>query len=40
MKKISFAITGMHYASCVVRNERALKKVPGVEDTSVNFALK
>ncbi|MDO8557647.1 MAG: heavy metal translocating P-type ATPase [bacterium] len=40
MKNISFNIKGMHCASCVVRNEKALKKVPGVEDASVNFALK
>lgn len=40
MKKTTFTITGMHCASCVVRNEKALKNVPGVEDAVVNFALK
>lgn len=38
--KITFPLEGMHCASCVVRNEDALKKVPGVTDASVNFALK
>ncbi|MBI2443862.1 MAG: heavy metal translocating P-type ATPase [Candidatus Magasanikbacteria bacterium] len=40
MKKITFGIQGMHCASCVARNEGALKKVPGVSDASVNFAFK
>jgi len=31
-------LTGMHCASCVGRVERFLKKVPGVEDASVNLA--
>lgn len=39
MKQTSFAITGMHCASCVTRNEKSLKKIPGVQDASVNFAL-
>lgn len=38
--RITFPLEGMHCASCVVRNEDALKKVPGVTDASVNFALK
>lgn len=38
--KMTFPLEGMHCASCVVRNEDALKKVPGVTDASVNFALK
>jgi Cu+-exporting ATPase len=37
MKTTTFTIVGMHCASCVVRNERALKKVPGVANASVNF---
>ncbi|MEY4731114.1 MAG: hypothetical protein RL681_60 [Candidatus Parcubacteria bacterium] len=37
MRKTSFGIVGMHCASCVVRNEDALKKLPGVADASVNF---
>src|SRR3989338_844509 len=40
MKTITFPIQGMHCASCVVRNEKSLKKVDGVADASVNFALK
>ena len=37
---MTFPLEGMHCASCVVRNEEALKKVSGVQDASVNFALK
>jgi Cu+-exporting ATPase len=37
MKTTTFNIVGMHCASCVVRNERALKKVRGVHGASVNF---
>lgn len=40
MKKITFGIGGMHCASCVVLNEKAIKAVPGVKDASVNFALR
>lgn len=29
----------MHCASCVVRNEKSLKQVPGVKDASVNLAM-
>ncbi|MBI2443142.1 MAG: copper-translocating P-type ATPase [Candidatus Levybacteria bacterium] len=36
--KQTFALKGMHCASCVRVNERALKKVPGVTDAMVNFA--
>ncbi|MBI2426361.1 MAG: heavy metal translocating P-type ATPase [Candidatus Kerfeldbacteria bacterium] len=39
MKTTTFTIIGMHCASCVVRNERSLKKVPGVRVASVNYAL-
>ncbi len=38
MKKMTFQIGGMHCASCVVRNERNIKKVPGVQSATVNFA--
>lgn len=38
MKKITFQIGGMHCASCSIRNEKALKKVEGVQSASVNFA--
>lgn len=37
MKTTTFNIVGMHCASCVVRNERSLKKIKGVKDASVNF---
>ncbi|MDP3763621.1 MAG: heavy metal translocating P-type ATPase [bacterium] len=37
MKTITFNISGMHCASCVMRNERALKKIKGVKDASVNY---
>ncbi|MDO8601633.1 MAG: heavy metal translocating P-type ATPase [bacterium] len=39
MKKITIQISGMHCASCVVRNEKSLKKIEGVTDASVNLAL-
>ena len=35
---VELPITGMTCASCVARNERALRKVEGVDDASVNFA--
>lgn len=38
MKTKNFTILGMHCASCSVRNEVSLKKVPGVSDASVNYA--
>lgn len=34
----TFGVTGMTCASCVRRIERALSKVPGVQDVSVNLA--
>lgn len=37
MKK-SFVIKGMHCASCVYTNEKALKAIPGVKDAVVNLA--
>lgn len=40
MKTITFPISGMHCASCVILNEDFLKKVKGVTEASVNFALK
>src|SRR3989338_3074971 len=39
MKSTTFSIVGMHCASCVVRNERGLKKLSGVQSASVNFAM-
>src|SRR6185312_3404189 len=36
--KKTFSIEGMHCASCVRVLERALKKVPGVSDATVNLA--
>lgn len=36
--KQKFTIKGMHCASCVYRNEKALKTIPGVTSVSVNLA--
>ncbi|MCR4277137.1 MAG: heavy metal translocating P-type ATPase [Candidatus Roizmanbacteria bacterium] len=36
--KQTFAIKGMHCASCVYTNEKALKAIPGVTDAAVNLA--
>ena len=33
----TFAIGGMHCAACAVRNERALRKMPGVLEANVNL---
>lgn len=38
MNKQTFAIKGMHCASCVYTNEKALKAIPGVTDAAVNLA--
>ncbi|MCL4364535.1 heavy-metal-associated domain-containing protein, partial [Patescibacteria group bacterium] len=38
MNKKSFYIKGMHCASCVYTNEKALKAIPGVKDAVVNLA--
>ena len=38
VEPVSLSITGMTCASCVTRVEKALKKVPGVQDASVNLA--
>src|SRR3712207_3559949 len=38
VRETTFAITGMSCASCVGRVEKALKKVPGVLNASVNLA--
>src|SRR3989344_3917118 len=38
MKTITFAIGGMHCASCAVRNTRSLTKLSGVQQASVNYA--
>ncbi len=37
-KKIRLNIGGMHCASCAVRIEDALKKIPGVKQAGVNYA--
>jgi len=37
-REITFGVTGMTCASCVRRVERALAKVPGVHEASVNLA--
>lgn len=38
MENVALRIEGMHCASCVVRVEKVLKRVPGVADASVNYA--
>ena len=38
MTTIELPITGMTCASCVARNEKVLRKLPGVDEASVNFA--
>ncbi len=38
MEKINIPISGMHCASCALRIESSLKKVPGVISASVNYA--
>jgi Cu+-exporting ATPase len=37
MTTAAFAIGGMHCAACAVRNERTLRKIPGVREASVNL---
>ena len=37
-KKITLPVTGMSCANCAMTIERAVKKVPGVKEASVNFA--
>ena len=39
MTTTDFQIEGMHCGSCAARNENALKKLPGVRDASVNYAM-
>lgn len=39
LKEAVLPITGMTCASCAIRIEKGLKKVEGVEDANVNFAL-
>lgn len=38
-KKITLGITGMSCASCALRIEKGLQKLPGVKEASVNLAL-
>ena len=38
MEKITIPIGGMHCASCALRIESSLKKVPGVNHATVNYA--
>ena len=40
MKSTTFQISGMHCASCVIRNENSLLKIPGVKNASVNLPLR
>ena len=39
IKTQQFNITGMHCASCAGLIERSLKKVPGIKEANVNFAI-
>lgn len=39
MQKTQFTILGMHCASCAVRNEEQLKKLKGVKEANVNYAM-
>ena len=39
-KVARFDIGGMHCAACAIRNEEALKRLPGVREAAVNFALR
>jgi Cu+-exporting ATPase len=36
--EISFDVAGMDCASCVAHVEKAARKIPGVQDVSVNLA--
>ena len=38
-EKVAIGITGMHCASCVLKIEDSIRKVNGVHDVKVNFAL-
>lgn len=38
MKKVIYAIKGMHCASCAQKIEKSLKKTDGVSDAFVNIA--
>ena len=38
IEKKNFQIKGMHCASCVYTVEKAIKKLPGIDDVSVNLA--
>ncbi|HLD12142.1 MAG TPA: heavy metal-associated domain-containing protein [Candidatus Nanoarchaeia archaeon] len=40
MKKIKLSIEGMHCASCGSNIERSVKKVPGVQQVTVNVMIK
>jgi P-type Cu+ transporter len=37
MRTATFSIGGMHCASCSARNERTLRKIPGVREANVNL---
>src|SRR3989344_9377182 len=40
MKTTTFTISGMHCASCAVKNEKSLRKIQGVQSATVNFGLR
>ena len=37
-KNVNIPVTGMTCANCALNIERSVKKLPGVKETSVNFA--
>ena len=39
MKKTIFKIKGMHCASCALKIESEIKKIPGVNSSVVNFLI-
>ena len=36
--KIDLDVKGMHCASCVLKVEKAIKKIPGIKSANVNLA--
>ena len=38
IREITFRIDGMHCAACAMGAEKAIKKLEGVEEASVNIA--
>ena len=36
--KLELNVTGMHCASCILKVEKAIKKIPNVNEVNVNLA--